>query len=172
MNIADELRKLQDLYNSGGLTDAEFAAAKAAVLAGKSGGGSPTDPAVQEQLDELQLQNDLAQLDREWEQEKEQYMVTGKYGHRYVPNKATSVLGGVIVVIGGIAWTIFATSMSSGAGDGVFALFPLFGVLFIVVGIGISVYSYSKASRYEQAYRAYQERRDELLASRRGRGLS
>jgi hypothetical protein len=34
MSIADELKKLQDLHASGGLTDAEYAKAKEAVLSG------------------------------------------------------------------------------------------------------------------------------------------
>src|SRR5262245_56435117 len=41
MNIADELRKLRDLHDSGALTDAEFAQAKAAVLKD----GAPPDAA-------------------------------------------------------------------------------------------------------------------------------
>jgi hypothetical protein len=46
MNIADELRKLQDLHSSGALTDAEFAQAKAAVLNTDSSGNvpGPADP--------------------------------------------------------------------------------------------------------------------------------
>ena len=36
MSIADELRKLQELHAAGSLTDAEFAQAKATLLAGTS----------------------------------------------------------------------------------------------------------------------------------------
>jgi hypothetical protein len=67
MNIADELRKLQALHHSGALTDDEFAAAKAAVLAGQARGEeSAGEQAMQRQLDELKLENELARLDREW----------------------------------------------------------------------------------------------------------
>ena len=44
MNIADELRKLQELHSSGALTDEEFAQAKAAVLEGASRGAKPREP--------------------------------------------------------------------------------------------------------------------------------
>jgi hypothetical protein len=38
MGVADELERLQQLHNSGALTDEEFAQAKAAILAGESAG--------------------------------------------------------------------------------------------------------------------------------------
>src|ERR671923_326531 len=95
MDLADELRKLQDLHASGALTDEEFAAAKARVLAGEPAGTGPADEGVmREQLDELRLQNEVARLDREWELERERYMVAGRYGYRYVPTRGMSVPGG------------------------------------------------------------------------------
>jgi len=39
MNIAEEIGKLRQLHRDGALTDEEFAAAKAGVLAGESSGG-------------------------------------------------------------------------------------------------------------------------------------
>src|SRR5262245_39381991 len=86
MNIADELRKLQDLHRSGVLTDEEFATAKAAVLAGNTTDDrAGNEPAMHAHLEEIKLQNEVARLDREWELEREQYMVAGKYGYRYIP---------------------------------------------------------------------------------------
>jgi hypothetical protein len=41
MNIADELRKLQELHSKGALTDEEFAKAKAEILDGRSHSQSP-----------------------------------------------------------------------------------------------------------------------------------
>jgi hypothetical protein len=163
MNIADELQKLQDLHRSGALTDEEFAAAKAAVLAGAPAAQDSTRPgAMQEELDDLRLENEVARLDREWQLSRERYMVAGRYGNRYVPSRGQSVLGGVIVVAFGIFWTATAASMGAG-------LFPLFGVIFILLGAGMSVYSYSKAGEYEEAYQKYQRRRAELLGQSRQR---
>ena len=166
MTLPDELRKLQDLHRSGALTDEEFAAAKAAVLAGRPGGNEPaTDEAMREQLEEIKLQNEVARLDREWELDRGRYLITGRYGNRYLPSKGMSVLGGVVIAAFGIFWTVMAASEVGGFG-GAFALFPLFGVLFVLAGVGMSIYSYSRAGRYEEAYQAYQRRRARLLAGR------
>jgi hypothetical protein len=162
VNIADELRKLQDLHQSGGLSDEEFARAKRAVLE-RAEGGEPAAGAVQEQLEHLRQQNELLQLDQDWERERERYMVTGRYGRRYLPSKGMSVLGGVMITGFGILWTIFAASFPTmDHAPGVFGLFPLFGVLFVLFGIGVSVYSYNKAGEYERALARYHQRRREI----------
>src|SRR5215210_3159757 len=109
MNIADELRKLQDLHRIGALSDEGFARAKRAVLE-RAEGGEPPAGAVQEQLDHLRQQNELLQIDQDWERERERYMVTGRYGRRYLPSKGMSVLGGVMITGFGLLWTAFAAS--------------------------------------------------------------
>lgn len=164
LNIADELRKLQDLHRSGALTDAEFAAAKTAVLAqGTTSDTASLEQATQAQLQEIQLQNEVARLDREWQLEREQYMVAGRYGQRYIPSQGMSVLGGIAIVGFGIVWTAMASSM------GAPGFFPLFGVLFILFGVGVSIYSCTKASEYDQAYRQYRHRRSQLLTQQESR---
>src|ERR1043165_5871612 len=115
MNIADELRKLQDLHRSGALTDAEFAAAKAAVL-GKADADAGDKPALQEHLEEIKRQNEIAQLDREWGLERDRYMITGQNGFRYMPNRTASVFGGIVIAVFGMIWTGIAASMASGFG--------------------------------------------------------
>jgi hypothetical protein len=47
-------------------------------------------------------------------------------------------------------------------------LFPIFGVLFIIGGVFMSVNSHAKAQEYEKAHAAYQRRRRDLLARRGG----
>jgi hypothetical protein len=166
MNIADELRKLQDLHQSGALTDDEFATAKAAVLSGRGSTAEPAkDQVMQEHLEEIKLQNEVARIDREWGMERERYMVAGgRYGQRYVPNRPMSVVGGIIIVGFGIFWTVMAASIAGGFGGGPAAIFPCFGILFILAGVAMSIYSYSKAVQYEQAYEAYRRRRGGALA--------
>jgi Short C-terminal domain len=156
MSMADELRKLQDLRDAGTLTDEEFAAAKASVLAGEYA-DRPAEPGMEAHLEEIKHQNDVAQLDREWAMERDRYMVAGRYGYRYLPTKGMSLLGGIMIVGFGILWTAFA------AGMGAPVFFPLFGVLFILVGVGVSVNSFIKATQFEQARQRYQQRRSELL---------
>lgn len=46
-----------------------------------------------------------------------------------------------------IFWTLMAQSISSRA-PGPFSLFPLFGALFIFLGIGISFYSFLQAENF------------------------
>src|SRR6478736_6636819 len=156
MSMADELRKLQDLRDAGTLTDEEFAAAKASVLA-----GGPADRAaesgMESHLQEIKHQNDVAQLDRGRAIERDRYMVAGRYGYRYLPTKGMSLLGGIVIVGFGIFWTMIA------AGMGAPIFFPFFGVLFILMGIGVSVNAFMKATQYEHARQNYQRRRAALL---------
>lgn len=156
MNLADELRQLEELHRGGSLTDEEFARAKAAVLAG-------AEPAPAAALGELRRENEAARLDREWELERQQYLVAGSYGPGYVPSPAMSVLSGVTVAGFGVLWTALTAGTMGGPGGG-FGLFPFFGVVFIVAGVGVSVVSYTKAVRYRQRYDAYQEERRRLLS--------
>ena len=170
MNIADELRKLQELHQSGALTDQEFAAAKAAVLAGNTAGGeAEAGEAVREQVEEIRRQNEVAQLDREWQLERERYLVTNRYGQRYIPTPGLSLLGGIVVAVFGALWTLFAGGIAATVG-GPALVFPCFGVVFIVFGVGVSIYSYTKARQYQRAYDAYQHRRREAARRASGEG--
>ena len=156
MSMSDELRKLQDLRDAGTLSDEEFAAAKATVLAGGHA-EAPVDRTVEGHLEEIKQQNEVAQLDREWAMERERFMVSGRYGYRYLPSRGMSLLGGLVVSTFGIIWTVMAASM------GAPVFFPLFGLLFIFAGIGVSAYSFLQANRYEEARLRYQRRRAQLL---------
>ena len=106
--------------------------------------------------------DELARLDREWEAERDRYLVTGRSGARYLPSVATSVVTGVITVALGLLWTAAAASLLNG-----FGAFPLFGLLFVALGLWVSASSFRKAVRYRRAYEAYQRRRAELLAGGR-----
>jgi uncharacterized membrane protein len=122
------------------------------------------DPAWREmsgRLEQLEYQNELARIDREWDMEREQYMITSRYGRRYVPSAAAAVVMGVVIVGFGVFWTAMAFGMASNfGGDGFAMFFPLFWVVFIVAGIGVSIYQFTKAQRYQAAYNDYQRRRD------------
>ena len=171
MSLTDELEKLQKLHQSGALSSHEFAAAKAKLIAAEGQSPMPT-PNVERQLHAITHQNEVAELDREWEIARESYMVTGKYGHRYIPSQAGSAFGGVLVALFGTLWTVFAFGVTRmGASmpntvDGMIGLFPLFGVVFVVAGVGMSIYSFMKASDYANAERQYRRRRAELLSRR------
>jgi hypothetical protein len=108
-------------------------------------------------LQVIELQNDLERLDREWESQKEGYMVSGKHGHRYLPSTGGSIFGGVIAIVFGVIWMSFA------AGMGAPFPFPLFGLLFIGAAIFGMVNSSSKASAYQSADLEFQQRRQRLI---------
>jgi len=120
---------------------------------------------MQEQLGEIKQQNAVAQLDREWMMEREQYMITGRYGRRHLPTQGMSLIGGIVIVAFGLLWTAFAATITQGFGP-VGTCFPLFGVVFVLAGLAMSIYSYAVAGRYRQAYHQYQRRRAALLAGR------
>ncbi len=130
----------------------------------RSGGVSYTEassgPVLREmadRLDELTCQNELARIDREWDIEQQTYLRTGRYGQRYRPTVGMSIFTGVVAVIGGGIWTLFTLSITSGMG-GFGVVFPIFGVFFVAMGVGMAIYNYNLATRYEQGYQAYQER--------------
>lgn len=124
------------------------------------------DPAVQEmagRLERLERESELARIDREWEMERERYKVTSRYGRRYVPSAAAAVVMGVIAVGFGLFWTVMAFGMTAGVAGapGFGSIFPLFGLVFIVGGAGVSIYQYNKAEQYQAALAEYQRRRAE-----------
>ena len=105
----------------------------------------------------IELQNDLERLDREWENRRESFMVTGKHGHRSLPSGAGSIVGGVIAIVGGIVWMSFA------AGMGAPFPFPLFGLLFIGFAIFGMINGASKASGYKSAESSFNEQRNDMV---------
>lgn len=178
MGLADELAKLEELRRRGVLSEMEFARAKEAIL---NGAGSGSDPSVgqvmSEQLSDLRYQNELARIDREWEAERERYMITSRYGVRQLP---TPGMGTVMAVVGGIfgmLWTVFAFALTSSAPDvGPFpvvkVVFPLFGVVFTIGAIATGLYARSRAIQYQQAYEAYLARRADMRAPHSAREQS
>lgn len=165
MNITDELRNLAQLHQEGALSDEEFAAAKAAVLAGRETRPSSDPQLTPDLASQFQRHAELQNLDREWELERENYMVTGRYGRRYIPERGFSLGGGIFLSVIGIAWTGFAMSMPH-----VPFFFPLFGVMFVLLGIGMSIHTYRKAEEYEHAQQRYRRKRAELNNSDRSSG--
>src|SRR5262245_9661928 len=165
MSLVDELAKLEELRRSGALSEAEFTKAKAALLSGAPAGSEhQLGEHLADQLAEVKHQNELAQIDREWQIERQQYMVQGRYGTTHVPTPGmgigTAVVGGAF----GLFWTIMAIAITGGAPDeGAFSIakvcFPLIGIVLTAGTIGYGIYTYSRAQRYQQAFATYQARR-------------
>jgi len=105
----------------------------------------------------IELQNDLERLDREWDSGKERFMVRGKQGHRHLPGQGNAMVGGIIGVVGGLAWMGFASSMRAPAA------FILFGLLFVGLAAFGMISEMAKASAYRNAELSFQNRRNALL---------
>ena len=110
----------------------------------------------------IRRQNELEQLDREWETKKGDFMVSDKNGNRSIPTRGGSVAGGVAILVFGIFWIAMASNIGSKVG-GAGALFPLFGLAFIIFGIFQATRGFTKADGFEQAESEYRKRRAELL---------
>ena len=164
MSIADELTKLEELRRSGALSDEEFAQAKARLLNAPAAPEQPLGQHLSSQLAEVKYQNELTRIDREWEMERQQYMVRDRYGARYVPTAGLGIGTAVVGGLFGIIWTVVAANLTSnapGGGSGIVeVLFPLFGVLFTGAAIGYGLYAATTAQQYKRAYEAYKARRD------------
>jgi hypothetical protein len=114
-------------------------------------------------LETIAQQNELARIDREWQIEREQYLLRGRYGQQMPPSPGMSLVGGAVIVGFGLLWTTLAFAITVNSPFGGASIFPLFGVIFIVGGLGWAVYTHKLALRYEQAHAEYQRRRREIL---------
>lgn len=129
-----------------------------------------TTDALRDQVESLTRQNELAAIDREWETQIREFMVSDKHGNKHLPTTTGSVVGGVFVVCFGLFWMVFAFGITSGSPFGMARVFPLFGLIFIAFGVFAAVSSYKKAEGYRTAKRRYRQRRAEVLRDRAARG--
>jgi hypothetical protein len=160
-NFADELKKLEALRWNGTLTDAEFERAKAALFA-----QLPTDDVskLEAELAELRAENELARIDREWDAEREQYLLRDKCGNKQVPTVNGSIVLSAVAAVFGVFWTVFTVSITNRGPDfGAFSvakvLFPLVGITITIVAVVMGFWGANKAKEYEKAHAAYQARR-------------
>lgn len=113
---------------------------------------------------EIQSQSEVAKLDREWELERETYLIVGAYGGRVVPDKLSHGLAGFGILVFGMAWTAIAASLTGVLGLSWLSILPFLGFVFMLWGLGLSVRAFLKAGQYQAGYERYQRRRNELLA--------
>ena len=108
--------------------------------------------------------DEIARIDREWEVERQAYLIKDRYGLRQVPTSGLAV--GVAVGGGGfgLVLTIVALWLSEGPtfGPSISKLLFLLGVVFIVAAIGFGIYCFSRAQEYQKAFAAYLSRRNKL----------
>ncbi|EMI15535.1 putative membrane protein [Rhodopirellula maiorica SM1] len=121
-----------------------------------------TTQSLSEQVSRLTANQEIADLDRRWEMQRNEFMITGKNGRTHLPTEGTAMVGGIVAVVFGGFWTVMAFAITSRSPFGMAKIFPLFGLVFIAVGIFSAIHASSKASEYKQAKRRYEAERTRL----------
>jgi hypothetical protein len=111
---------------------------------------------IADNTDALRLQNEIALLDQEWEQRSADLMLRGKHGRVSSPDKASAVVGGVVITIFGLVWTAIAGMM--------FPPMAILGLLFVAFGLWNSVTAFDKAGRYQALQAEHDHKREDLLS--------
>ena len=106
----------------------------------------------------LKLENELERLDREWESTRQAMMIRGKDGSVSEPSATSATFGGIMAIVGGVAWMIFTGASPAPA------IFPMFGLVFVGVGIFGMISGNGKASEFESLRSRYQMRRGQLIS--------
>jgi LSD1 subclass zinc finger protein len=107
------------------------------------------------ELAELRRNSELERLDREWEQERQQYMIRGQHGEVQEPSIVGSMIAGVLLTV----FSVFWIGVASNAGAPV----ALIGVVFLIVGIAVAINGSTKARNLAAGRQRYQRRRAELM---------
>jgi len=159
------------------LTDAEFSLAKQGMLTRTGPAeGTADESRIQLQLNQLQTQAALDREDKLWELERQQYLIWGKYGQRYIPSRALAVLIGVGSGSVGLIFIYFILSLKSlsringVAGSGSIWTGNLgnigFGILMVCLGIGFGLFQYTRAVQYEKAEKDHWRRLSQAATAR------
>lgn len=109
--------------------------------------------AMARQLAELRHHAELERIDREWEQERRQYLTTTKDGQTHEPNAIGAVVMGVVVIGFGLLFSVTSGSM------GAPFFFPVVGLFFCGLGVYLIVMGPKQAQRFRAAQEAYRRRR-------------
>lgn len=161
--LVSELERLQQLYASGFLTEAELAQAKAKLL----GDSIPTNAVTVDEADAMlervdraerragiaELQSELYLLDQDWERERLRFCYRNKYGHVIEPTRWSAILAGV----GAIAIGIFQLAQPDGPAPS-----AIVGVLCVTVGPLLAFAAWGNAVGFQRRRKLYHERREEL----------
>ncbi len=111
---------------------------------------------VDRRLAAIEVENEIARLDRAWDREREGYQVTTKHGGRQDPSATASIVGFVAVTIVGL---IMVGGIGTAGGG------PIMFVPFVIIGAaGIAMLnSISKAKQMADGKQRYQRKRRDLL---------
>jgi hypothetical protein len=107
---------------------------------------------IADEVAELRAENELMELDRDWEQERKGLMLQNKSGHLTEPTRTMALGLGVGAVVIGVSLMVVVPVQGVLIGFG----FVAFG------GIGAFL-MHAKAVQYENAEAEYERRRGEIL---------
>jgi LSD1 subclass zinc finger protein len=107
------------------------------------------------QIAHLRFQNELERIDREWEYEREGYLVKQKDGSLVEPSRASAIFFGVIFAIIGLIEIVITIA----AGGWPFAVF---GVVIALIGFGSAVSGARAADAFKRARARYRRERSSL----------
>lgn len=116
---------------------------------------------MSEDLKVIRLQNELEQIDREWESEREGMMTRNKNGSRSKPSAVGAVIGAGITGAFGFIWMVMTSSVSDVPGLGGASLF---GLIFIGIAVFVAISGVGRADRYRRAESRMLEKRRQLQA--------
>ena len=125
-----------------------------------------SDPAWREmadRLERLEMQNELARIDREWDMERDRYMQYGRYGRRAVPNAAAGIVIGVVLCTLGLGMFGVGVAMMFFVAPALGFVFFLPGGILLTGGVLVGVVNHNAVKRYNRAYQDYQARRAAVL---------
>jgi hypothetical protein len=117
---------------------------------------APT-PVDWHELTRIEIEQEIARIDREWQLRREDLMVSGRYGHRYRPSVAGGVFTLCLTLGFGSVWTLIAAAMASEMGSAWFGV--AIGVVFIGVGALVGLSTIAKGRRWNIEEANYRQRR-------------
>ena len=126
-----------------------------------------TDKLVRD-VEEIKSNVELERLDAGWHRTRQRHMVSDKEGRMSLPTKTGAVVGGGAVAVFGVIWMIFAGTITGGAvsmgAPFPIMVFPLFGIVFIFIGLANAAIAFNKADRYERDWNSYRRERSKLVS--------
>ncbi|MCD0461922.1 hypothetical protein [Roseiconus lacunae] len=136
-----------------------------------------TTDQIARDIKEIKSSTAIERLDKQWEHQRFNHMVTDKHGGQHLPSKGGAVFGGGLIVAFGLFWTIMAFGITSAGrmsgAPGVIGIFPVFGLIFIAAGVFNMFRIVKKADAYQHEQSNYlRERRRLLEQSERERSSS
>lgn len=115
---------------------------------------------IEDKLDVLHREQKLAALDREWDKEQESFKMRSKDGSTHLPSKTGGIFSGVIAC--GIGIFVMTIDFGNAGSQGPGGFFVMLGFLFMIIGVGMTVWQLQKADAYEKAKRRYENRRQQI----------